>query len=123
LVRRWIFVRAWPGRCQAPSVWVPASCPGPRTGPRNDIHARDGGNRGHAKHLANRAQLNAQVVLLHHQTGPDEVEQFVLRDDAIAALDKRDQKVERACAKWHRLAVHQDLALLGPDLGATDDHR
>jgi hypothetical protein len=61
---------------------------------------RHSGDHALPQQLAQRGDLHLQVVLLHHQPGPDEVEQFVLGDDTAATLDERDQEVEgRGCRR------------------------
>ncbi len=65
--------------------------------------------------FAQAADLHLQVVLLDHQTGPDELQQFVLADRAVAVLDQRHQHVEGTRTQLGRLAPDQQLAL-----GAAD---
>ena len=60
-----------------------------------------------AEDLAQRAHLHLQVVLLDDHPRPDQVEQLVLRNQAIAALDQREEKIESTRSKLDRLAVLQ----------------
>ena len=67
-------------------------------------------NRLRPQHLPQCADLHLQIVLFDHETGPDEVEQLVLRDQPIAPLDERQQHVERPRAEWGRRTVGSQLA-------------
>ena len=69
----------------------------------------DGGDGLLPQQLAQRGNLHLQVVLLDDQSGPDQFEQLVLGDQAIAAFDQRQQEVECARAKRGRLPVDQEL--------------
>jgi len=51
--------------------------------------------------------LRVEIVLAHHQPGPDELQQFFLGDEPIAVLDQRQQQVERACAQRRSLSPHE----------------
>jgi hypothetical protein len=73
--------------------------------------AGDGRNCTGTKHLAQRGYLNLQVVLLHHQAGPDAIEQFVLGDQLPAALHQGQQDIEGPLAEHHGTAVFQELPL------------
>lgn len=42
------------------------------------------------------ADLHLKVVLLDHQAGPDEIEQFVLADDAVAECCRRAVERQQA---------------------------
>jgi hypothetical protein len=73
-----------------------------------------------AQQLAQRRHLHGEVVLLHHHAGPDEGQQLVLADDAVAVLDQRQQQVESARIERLGLAAVQQPALVGVDLELTD---
>ncbi len=68
--------------------------------------ARQRRDRARAEQLAQVADLGGDVVLFHHQPGPDEVEQFLLGDQPLVALGQREQQIEGAAAQGHRLAAH-----------------
>jgi hypothetical protein len=66
--------------------------------------------------------LNVEVRFLNHHVRPHQVEQLVLADDAVPALDERLQEVEHACARFHGRAVHQQQALAGTPLGIGETY-
>jgi hypothetical protein len=68
-----------------------------------------------AEQLAQGRDLNLQIVFLDHQTGPDQIEQFMLADHPVAALDQRQQHVEGARTEFGSLAVDQEPACVGLD--------
>ncbi len=73
-----------------------------------------------AEQLAQRRDLLAQVVFLDHETGPDEREQLVAADHAVAPLDQRDQHVEGARAQRCVCAGYQQPALREPHFEAVE---
>jgi GTP-binding protein EngB required for normal cell division len=70
--------------------------------------------------LAQRAHLHLQVVLLDDHPRPDQVEQLALRDQAIAVLDQREEKIESARTQLDRLAVLQQQARVRTQLEAAE---
>ncbi len=72
-----------------------------------------------AQDLAQRRDLHLEVVLLDDQARPDAIEELVLGDDAVAAVDQREQHVEGAGAEHGGAAVDQQLPFGGPDLHRT----
>jgi len=71
---------------------------------------RDGGNDIRPQHLAQRTDLDLQVVLLLHHAGPDPVQQFLLADDVLASFDKHSQHLERTRAERHRPPIDLQAA-------------
>ena len=65
-----------------------------------------GGDHVRTEQLAQAADLRGDVVLLHHDPGPDQVEQFLLGDQPFAPLGQRQQQVEGACTHGGGLALH-----------------
>ena len=81
------------------------------------------GDRGHevvAERLAQGRDLDLDVRLLDVQPGPDELEEFRLRDDPITALDQHLQNVEGARSQGHWPAVEMQLAFDPPKLEAIE---
>jgi len=83
--------------------------------------AGNGRDRVRPEQLAQRRDLHLQVVLLDDELRPDDVQQFVLRDHAIASLDERQQQVERQpgqleglLAALHALAADIDHEIAQP---------
>ena len=74
-----------------------------------------------AQQLAQRGHLNGDVVLLDHKPGPDALQQLVLADDPVAALDQAQQQVERSGPKHDIGAFGDDTTFVGPDLEAADE--
>ena len=64
--------------------------------------AGDGRDRVRAEHLAQRRDLHLQVVFLDHQPGPDAIEEFALGQQALAAVDQREQQIEGPRAERDR---------------------
>ena len=88
-----------------------ASAPA-RTRRRESITApRHGRDHAGAEQLAQRRDLDLQVVLLDHQPGPDELEQFPLGDDPVTPFDQGEQDVEGARAERGRRAADPQLPL------------
>ena len=79
----------------------------------------DGGDGLRAEQLAQRADLDLEVVLLDHHARPDDVEQLVLGHEALAPLDQRAEHVERPLAERHRAAVGHQQALVRLQLEAA----
>ena len=82
--------------------------------------AGDGRDRVGTEQLAQRRDLHLEVVLLDDEPRPDQVEQLALGDDAVAALEQREQQVERARAERRRLAGDRQLALGDGELEAVE---
>ena len=57
------------------------------------------------------ADCLAEVALLHEAVWPDPPNQFLFLDDVPAALNEREQYVERLLSQGHDLAVAQQDAL------------
>jgi len=79
--------------------------------PRREAVAfpRDGCDRLRAECLAQGADLHLEVVLLHHQPRPGDLEQLVLGDQPVAAFYQRHQHIERPRPERYRSAVGQQL--------------
>ena len=80
------------------------------------------GNRGdrlRSEQLAQRRHLDLQVVLFDHQSGPDQVEQLVLADDAVALPNQHQQHVDRARSESRR-RLRRRAARVGPDRAESD---
>jgi hypothetical protein len=73
--------------------------------------------------LAQRRDLHLQVVLFHHQAGPDEREQLVLGDQPAGAVDEHGQQVERPRAERDRLPVGEQPPFLELQLEAVEAAR
>jgi hypothetical protein len=56
-----------------------------------------------------------EVVLLDHQTGPGELEQLLLCDDAITVFNQGKQHIERSRTEADRLVIDKHAALRRPD--------
>ena len=78
--------------------------------------ARHGADGARPEQLAQRGDLHREVVLLHHPAGPHTLQQLFLAHHAVALFDQAHQHVEGARTQRHRLAVRQDLALVGANL-------
>ena len=76
-----------------------------------------------AEHLAQGADLRREVVLLHHEPGPDDVHQGVLADQLAGPLGQRQQQVEGAAADDCRHAVDEQAPLARLQLEAAEAHR
>jgi len=85
--------------------------------------SRNGGERALSQHLAQRRYLHLEVVLLHYQSGPDERQQVVLRDQLSGSPHEHDQQVERARAERDRLPVREQAPLGGLQLEAAETVR
>jgi hypothetical protein len=77
--------------------------------------ARHGRHRLRPEHLAQGRDLHLQVVFLDDEPRPDQVEQLVLGEDAVAVVDERHEDVEGAAAERGRLALDEQLPLGRPD--------
>ena len=82
--------------------------------------SRHRGNAVRSQQLAQRRDLHAEVVFLHHHAGPDELQQFVLADHAVAVLDQAQQQVEGASSQRLRLAATQHSPFSGANLERTE---
>ena len=63
-----------------------------------------------AQELAQVHHVNLQVVFLDDQAWPHDVEQFLLRDHAVAPLNERMEQVESATAEFRWTPVDEDDA-------------
>jgi hypothetical protein len=70
--------------------------------------------------LRNVLTWRREVVLLHHEPGPDEVHQGVLADQLAAPLHQGEQQVEGAAAERRRHAVDEEALLLRLQLEAAE---
>ena len=66
--------------------------------------------------------MDLEVVLLDHDVGPDEVEQLVLADRALAPVDQGEQHVDGTSTELRRLAVDLERArgAIDADLAHAD---
>src|SRR5438309_4446406 len=69
----------------------------------------NGGYRLRSEDLAQGADLHLKVVLLHHQPGPDQLEQLLLGDQALAPLDQGEQNVQRPRPQRYRQPFREQL--------------
>src|SRR5262249_22235904 len=69
-----------------------------------------------AQDLAQRRNLNLQIVLLDHEPGPNLGEQLVLREKRAGTIGERQEQVEGARAQRHRRPVREQRALGTPQL-------
>ena len=101
-----------------------------RGGQRVRFHGRHGEAVAPSLHRADRLgpeqlakcrDLDRQVVLLDHHPRPDQREQFVLPDHAVAPIDQRHQHVERPGAQRNGLAGLQHPALIRSDFEASKE--
>jgi hypothetical protein len=67
--------------------------------------------------------LRGEIVLLHDETGPDEVHQRALADEAAGPLRQCQQHVERARTDGDRLAVDEQTTLDRLQLEAAEAKR
>ena len=94
-----------------------------RLGNRHGKPITPSGNGGHGlrtEQLAQRRDVDGQVVFLDHHTGPDQLEKFALADHPVAVLDQAQQKIERARTQHDRRPPAQHTAFVGPNLELTD---
>jgi hypothetical protein len=87
---------------------------GRRLGARGEAVAAAGdrGDQVAAQHLAQRADLRREVVLLDDHAGPDLVHQLVLGQQLRGAIGEHQQQVERAGAEVGRHAVDQQATFV-----------
>ena len=82
--------------------------------------ARNGGEGLRAEELSQCRYLHLEVVLLDDDSGPDELEQLVLGDDPVAALDERQQQIEGAGADGRGLPADEYPAFGWTDFDLTE---
>ena len=72
------------------------------------------GHRQHrvgTEHLSQAGDVLAQVVLVDHQTGPDDIQKFIVRHNPVAPFDQHQQQVIGPGTDGQRLAVAQQQPL------------
>jgi hypothetical protein len=62
-----------------------------------------------AQRFAQRADLNLEVLLRHHDTRPHPAHEFVFCYERAVGLQKREQEIKRARAELDRNTVGQEL--------------
>ena len=73
-----------------------------------------------AEELPQRRHLHLEVVLLDDDAGPHELEQLVLGDDPVPAVDECQQQVEGAGADVGGLPADEYPAFGGTDFDLTE---
>jgi hypothetical protein len=84
---------------------------------------RNGGDHVTADHLAQRAHLRGEVVLVDDDVGPHQVHQIALRDQPVRARGERRQHVEGARTERGRHAVDQQPSLARLQFETTEAQR
>lgn len=73
-----------------------------------------------AEQLAQRGDLDLEIIFLDNEAGPNEFEQLILADHAFTARDQRQQQIKGAGADTDGLAIDKYPAFGGPDLNLTE---
>ena len=81
---------------------------------------RNGGDRLRAQHLAQRRDLDLEIVVFHHQAGPHDVHQLFVGDDAIAARHQSDEEIEGAASQRDDSAVDMQATLVSADVEPSE---
>lgn len=72
-----------------------------------------------AKQLSQQHHLKADIALIDHRSGPDEVDDRLLGDNLALASHQNDQQIEGTAAQFDGLTVPQQQARFGNDNETT----